>query len=318
MGARSGCIIAVLLQTGIFGFGSVVTKVAYSSLTPWWFLALRFGIASFALGLLCWPRIAESLRASSIRDWLPAALCMAFAYVSCNVALNLTTATNVGFLSGLAVVFTPAFALVVLRSRYRVRHALFQVVVVAGMFLLCSNGGSLVFGWGEALALLCSAGCAGALVFSERTVGHMNVSALAFTQITATFLVSLAGAFAFDAPLDVSAVSVEAWVIVVFMALVGTCLVFSIQNAALKNLPSATVSMLLATEPVFTAAFSWLILGESLSLVGMLGAVVIMGCVLGETALDECLAEADEGSKEAEGELSACADLLEVPSLSRP
>lgn len=298
MNVRGICIAAVLLQTGIFGFGSVVTKVAYAVLSPWWFLALRFGIAAFALGLVFGPRIAASLRVARVGDWLPAALCMALAYVSCNIALDLTTATNVGFLSGLAVVFTPAFALIVMRRRYRVYHMLFQIVVVLGLFLLCSNGGSLVFGWGEALALICSAACAGALVFSERGVSNIDVSALAFTQIAVTFLISLAGALLFDGPIDVAAISFEGWAVVVFMALVGTCLVFSIQNAALKSIPSATVSMLLATEPVFTAAFSWAILGETLAGLGMLGAVVITGCVVGETMLDGRFTSSDEEAGE--------------------
>lgn len=286
MGVRGVCVAAVLLQTTIFGFGSALTKVAYDSLSPWWFLVLRFGIAALALILLCGPRIAGSLRTVRVRDWLPAALCMACAYVSCNVALDLTTATNVGFLSGLAVMFAPAIALVVLRRRYRALHVPFQLAVVAGLFLLCSGGGSLVFGWGEALALLCSLACAAALVFSERGVSRMDVTILAFTQIAVTFLVSLAGAFAFDGPLDIAAVSFDAWVVVAFMALVGTCLVFAIQNAALKSLSSATVSMLLATEPVLTAAFSWLLLGETLSLAGLAGAAVTMACVVGETLVD--------------------------------
>ena len=44
--------------------------------------------------------------------------------------------------------------------------------------------------------------------------------------------------------------------------------------------------MLLASEPIFTALFSWGILGESLSLVGLAGAVVITVCVVGETLVD--------------------------------
>ncbi len=283
MGVRGVCVAAVLLQTTIFGFGSALTKAAYESLSPWWFLVLRFGMAALALGLCCGPRIAASLRAVRVRDWLPSALCMATAYVSCNIALDLTTATNVGFLSGLAVVFTPALALVVLRRRYRALHVPFQLAVVVGLFLLCSGGGTLAFGWGEALSLLCSAACAAALVFSERGVVRTDVSALAFTQIAATFLLSLAGVLAFDRPLDVASVGFDAWAIVTFMALVGTCLVFAIQNAALRRLPSATVSMLLVTEPVFTAAFSWLILGETLSLTGLLGAAIIIACAMGET-----------------------------------
>ena len=305
--ARWFWVAAVLLQTAIFGLGSALTKAAYSSLSPWWFLALRFGIAALVFGMMFGRRIVASLRVACVRDWLPAALCMACAYVSCNIALDLTTATNVGFLSALAVMFAPALALVVLRRPYRLVHVPFQGAVVLGLFLLCSAGGALAFGWGEALALLCSVACAGALVFSERGVSRIDVSALAFTQIAATFLVSLAGAFAFEGSFDAASVSPDAWAIVVFMALLGTCLVFAIQNASLKRLPSAAVSMLLVTEPVFTAAFSWMLLGEVLSSAGFAGALVVVACVLGETVVDSRADAARDSSCDASRETSTCA-----------
>ncbi len=187
------------------------------------------------------------------------------------MALDLTSATNVGFLMALPVVFTPVIAAVVLRRRYRLVHLPFQAAVVGGLYLLCSSGGTFSFGPGEALALLCAVTGAGAYVFGERGMAHMDVTAMSFAQIAVTFVVSLAGTFAFDGPLDVAAVQPEAWGVVAFLALASTCLAFALQNAALVCLPSSTVSMLLASEPIFTALFSWGILGETLSLVGLAG-----------------------------------------------
>ena len=123
-------------------------------------------------------------------------------------------------------------------------------------------------------------------MFGERGMARMDVTAMSFAQIAVTFVVSLAGTFAFDGPLDVAAVQPEAWGVVAFLALASTCLAFALQNAALVRLPSSTVSMLLASEPIFTALFSWGILGESLSLVGLAGAAVITVCVVGETLVD--------------------------------
>lgn len=286
MDIRGLCIAGVVLQALVFGLGSAITKLAYESISPWWCLTIRFGLAALAFGVLFAPRIVAGLRAVQVRDWLPAALCMAVSYISCNVALDLTSATNVGFLMALPVVFTPVIAAVVLRRRYRLVHLPFQAAVVGGLYLLCSSGGTFSFGPGEALALLCAVTGAGAYVFGERGMAHMDVTAMSFAQIAVTFVVSLAGTFAFDGPLDVAAVQPEAWGVVAFLALASTCLAFALQNAALVCLPSSTVSMLLASEPIFTALFSWGILGETLSLVGLAGAAVITVCVVGETLVD--------------------------------
>ena len=95
-----------------------------------------------------------------------------------------------------------------------------------------------------------------------------------------------------------------AWGTVAFLALASTCLTFALQNMALKRLPSATVSMLLTGEPIFTALFSWGVLGETLSTAGLVGAAVIVVCVVAETWVDGRL---DEKAGAAEG---AAADAL--------
>ena len=292
MDIRWICVASVVLQTVIFGSGSAITKLAYESISPFWCLAIRFALATLVFALLFGRRIVAGLKGARLGDWLPAALCMAVSYISCNVALDLTTATNVGFLMALPVVFTPILAAIVLKRRYRLAHLPFQAAVVAGLYLLCSDGGQFTFGFGEVLGLVTAVSLAGALVFGERGLARMDAVTVSATQIGVTFAASLIGALLFEPPVDVAAVQPIAWGTVLFLALASTCLTFALQNMALKRLPSGQVSMLLTGEPVFTAAFSWAILGETLTATGLLGAAIIIVCVIGETWMDERLSAA--------------------------
>lgn len=302
---RSICIASIVLQTLIFGSGSAVTKLAYESISPLWCLAIRFGLATAVFALFFGPRMVRGLKSARLSDWLPAALCMAVSYISCNIALDLTTATNVGFLMALPVVFTPIVASLVLHRRYKLMHVPFQAAVVVGLYLLCSSGGSFTFGLGEVCALITAIALAGALVFGERGLARLDVVTVSGTQIGVTFVACLAGALLFDKPLDVAAVQPLAWGTIAFLALASTCLTFALQNMALTRLPSSTVSMLLTGEPIFTAVFSWGILGETLSAVGLVGAALIVVCVVAETWIDgrtstepDRMSEGEEGAFE--------------------
>ncbi len=72
----------------------------------------------------------------------------------------------------LPVVFAPLLSTVVERSRYPRAIIPFQVGVAGGLYLLCSQGGSLAVGPGELLALGSSVALAGALVFGKQGAGR--------------------------------------------------------------------------------------------------------------------------------------------------
>ena len=140
-GSRSPFVLCVVVQTVIFGLGNVITKFAYESVTPLWCMVLRFGLALAVFALVFGPRMVRELRGAKLADWVPAAACLAVGYIACNLALDVTTATNVGFLVALPVVFAPFIAQVVRRVRYPRAMIPFQVAVVGGLYLLCCNGG---------------------------------------------------------------------------------------------------------------------------------------------------------------------------------
>lgn len=207
MASKRGPYVAcVVLQTVIFGLGNVITKFAYDSISPLWCLAIRFGLAALVFGLLFGKRIASQLKGVRPGAWLPAALCMASAYLTGNIALDLTTATNVGFLVALPVVFAPLVSMLVFRKRYPWGFLPFQAAVVAGLYFLCSNAGSFSFGWGEAFALISSLFLAGALVFGEQGLQQLDALAISGTQIGTAFIMSLVCALLFEPPVNIAAV----------------------------------------------------------------------------------------------------------------
>lgn len=132
---------------------------------------------------------------------------------------------------------------------------------------------------------------AAALVLSERDLSganaHVDAKGLSTTQTGVTFAFALVGALAFEPMPAFVQVSTVSWAAIAFLALFGTCLAFFLQNTALAHLPSATVSVVLCAEPVFTATLSAIVLGEYLGAMGIAGAAIVVACTVAATLLDE-------------------------------
>ncbi|HWQ74115.1 MAG TPA: DMT family transporter [Syntrophomonas sp.] len=273
-------ILMIILQCVIYGIGNPITKIAYESITPFWCLAFRFTLAALVIAAIAGKRAITELRSVRIGNWMPGALCMAGAYILSNIALNLTTATMVGFLMSLPVIFVPILAIIVLHRPYRWSFLPVQVTAAAGLYLLCSTGGVFSFGWGEALALTVAVCTAGALVWGEKSLQSLSPLTLSFAQIVITAVLSIMGALIFERGTAFSAIQPEAWWVIVYLAVFCSCLSYLLQNIALTHIPSSLISLTQCTEPVFTAAASFAILGEQLSGMGWWGAALLLACIV--------------------------------------
>ena len=82
---------------------------------------------------------------------------------------------------------------------------------------------------------------------------------------------SLTGAF--------DAVSVPVWLVVAAVIVLGTLMPYSLDLAALRHLPAATVGAVGMLEPVVATTVAWAWLGQSLDPVQMLGGVIVLAGV---------------------------------------
>ena len=272
-------ILFILIQSLIYGFGNPLTKTAYETITPLWLIALRFTISTVLFLLVFRKHIfADTL-------WLKSAvwLCCAGAYITCNIALNITTATNVGFIMSMPVLFAPLLQSLVLRRKYQIRKLPVQLVAIGGLFLLCCNGGLFAFGPGEALAVLDALCLAGVLVFTEKALGsNMNVFQITTVQMGVTMIISIILAFAFDNTNVIAGADVRAWLVILYLAVVCTIGGYLLQNASVTRLSSSAVAMLQCTQPILTAFASFLLLGETLTGTGLAGGVIIIAALIAD------------------------------------
>ena len=276
----------ILLQSLLYGFGDPISKFAFDVMPVYSLLVLRYSMALVVVLLLFGKRIWKGLKQCSVKDWILPTLCMAGAYVVNNIALDLTAATSVAFLRSLATVMTPLLALAAYRRTYRWQHIPIQCLVVVGLYLLCGLGGLSGFGLGEVLSLLSALLLAGSLVFGEHALERVDPITLSTLQVAASVLMAAICAPIFNGGLHLELTTPTIWAIITYMAIGCTLAGYLLQNAALTTLSSRTAALLQCACPVLTAVFSRFVLGERLSVAGVIGAVIILICVVAETLLE--------------------------------
>lgn len=270
----------ILLQSIIYGFGDPISKIAMEVTPVYTMMTVRYSMAFLVCFLMFRKRIIETLKTVPVRAWLIPGVCIGLSYLLNNVALSMTDATSVAFLRSLSVVITPAFAFLIYKNKYKWQHILIQVLVLPGMYLLCVRGGLSGFGAGEVIALLAAALMAGALVFSKNYLDTVDPVSMTALQAACSALLAFAGSLIVEDGIHMENTTPVAWLIIVYLAVLCTFLGYLMQNLALTRIDGRTVSLIQCICPVMTAIFAFIMLGEHLSTAGIIGAIIIVGCII--------------------------------------
>lgn len=271
----------ILLECLLWGLGNPLIKIGGQGIAPFSSIALRFSLAFLAFVLVFGRRVWRGLRGVRPGPCLAVCVFTALSFTLSSLALMYTQANIAGFLMGVAVLFSPFLDPIILRTRFQWRILPVIAVVCVGMYLLCGGSDGFVFGLGEILALLCSLCFAIMLALSEKYVSQVDPIALSTIQCGAAAILCIACMFLFEGGLDLQALSNrKALGAVVYVALGGTCAAYVLQNVAMHHISATFAALAFCTEPVFTALFAHLLLGETLSAQGFVGAGIVLAGVM--------------------------------------
>lgn len=70
------------------------------------------------------------------------------------------------------------------------------------------------------------------------------------------------------------------WLMVAYVGIVPTCLGYLSFFTGMKTTPATLSSIIVTLEPLFVALLAWLILGEELGVIGMVGALILTAAVI--------------------------------------
>jgi drug/metabolite transporter (DMT)-like permease len=279
-------LLALILVTAVWGVTFVQVKDAVEVYPLYAFLALRFAIASLALGPSGLGRVRRLGRDGTvIAAFL--GLLLAAGYALQTEGLARTTVSSTGFITGLYVVFTPLLALGLFRQRLGTAVWLGVALSVAGLAMLSGvHAGSTT---GDALVLAAAVVYSLQIVLLERVAPRLDPLALTLVEMVAACAAfsAIAGARSdFEVPRGWTV-----WGALLVTGLFASALGFLIQSWAQRSMSATRTALAFAMEPVFAALFGYTLAGDRLGALGWGGcAAILCGILLAEPAAARALA----------------------------
>lgn len=283
--SKSGAVsyLSILGALIIWSSSFVAIKIAYETYPPITLGAARFVAATLILGAL--TLLPKNRVRLEKKDILPVAVSglmgITLYAVLQNIAMQWTSASS----ATLIIASYPAITLLLESLIYKVKMNLFKIIgiliAIAGVVIL-SYVKADTRQQGELLGvlLLLVAGIAWAFYnfLTKKVVNR-------YPSISLLFYQTLFGTI-FMAPLalfergDWAPPTVLSFSMMLFLGLFCSVVAFLLYNNGLKKLPASSVTSMLNLVPIFGVFFSWVLLGEMVTLRKVIGGVIIIAGVM--------------------------------------
>jgi drug/metabolite transporter (DMT)-like permease len=285
---------ALVVVTAIWGSTFIVNELVLKDTPPLLFLALRYGVAAailvfFARGR---PRTPGLVKDSAILGLLLSV------GIGCQLVGQLfTTASKAAFITGLSVPLTPVAGWLLYRQKPSGSNLAGLILAALGFGLMAWPTGATGLDPGDLLVFLTA--LVYAVVFVEMGVASPkhDVRAYSAGQIVFAFAGVLVGRLLltpflgrtepfFAAEGRALDFTPKLLLAILWMGLVASVVTTLVQTWAQARMPAVHAAVIFALEPVFTAVFAAVTLGERLSArEAWGGGLVLLGIVVSELRL---------------------------------
>lgn len=273
-------LLALIAVTVVWGVTFVQVKDALDVYPLFAFLAVRYAIAAGVLGVVGAPRLRRLGRSGLAAGAFLGAL-LGIGTALQTAGLERTTVSSTGFITGLYVVLTPLFGLVLFRTRVGLEVWLGVVLSVAGLAMLSGvHVGSTA---GDLLVLASTSAQALQIVMVERYANRYDAIALTLVEMATCCLGFLVIAVA------LGELSVPhgwtVWGALLVTGVFASALAFVIQVWAQRRLSAPRIALVFALETVWAGFFGYVLDGDRLGWLGWGGcAAILAGIALAEPA----------------------------------
>ncbi len=263
----------LLAFTVPLAWGTSYIFMAYlmERLPPITIVALRTGIAFLIMYAIFFRRVHhpdnQTLKTSAICGGL-----LATVFLCLLLGVQYTSASETGFMQSTTVIIVPVIMAIVHRRMPKIQIVAGVITVTIGLFLL--NGGIGQLSVGSVIMLLSAFIYAIHIVLSKSFVEQVDSISLGIWQMLFACIYASIATFIFETPM-LPKTGIQ-WASLLGLTIICSAYGFVMQAYVQKFVSAETTGFMFSLEPVFTAVFAFVFLGERMNLLGYLGALLIL------------------------------------------
>ncbi len=276
---------ALLLAIIFWGLSFVATKVALKSFTPFCLIFFRFFVASLFFGWLLQRTGYPTLNRQNLKGLTLLAIFQPGLYFTFEtLGLQYTSATKTSLIIATIPIVVLFLSILFLKEKVRWVNTLGIVISIVGVSLLIFGSDNQEALAGAILGDLLIAGAvlsAAVYMIIARHLGQ-TITPIQLTGMQIIFgAVIFLPAFLYDLPtVNWGAVTGEGIAALVALTIFATIGAFLCYNYALHRIPAARAAVCLNGIPVVTALGAWLLLGETVTLLQLIGGIIVLAAVV--------------------------------------
>ena len=276
-------MLMLLAASFFWGTTFVAQILGMEGLGPYTYAASRFALGTLLIGTLWYAyrgkRAAERRAGtfhSGFRAGIPVGLAMFVGVTLQQVALLYTTAGKTAFITTLYIVLVP-LAAVLLGQRVRAAQWGGALLAFAGVYFLSVHG-ALTLNTGDILVFLCSFFWMGQILLIDRFARAVDPIELCLMQMIVCTIGSTALAVVYE-----TFVWMDLWyaaVPILYAGIFSCGVAYTCQILGQAYVEPTQAAILMSTEAIFAAVAGWIILGETMSGIQMLGCALLLSGAL--------------------------------------
>lgn len=274
---KSTANLLLVIVTVVWGGGFIATSTALNVFSPFTILMIRF-LGAAVLPIILARNAWKTLTKKDILHGIIVGVLLFLSFAFQTFGLQTTTSGKNAFLTATNVIMVPYLLWLFLHKKPDRKAIISSFICILGIALLTLRAEAMRLSSGDMLSFICALFFAMHMIALDRCGKDVDVFAMTALQMLTAGLLAAIFALMFESwPQAVERTAIWSLLYSIF---ISTMLAYLLQTWAQKYTPASEAALILSMEALWAAVFSYLFLGEAMTLPMLTGAALILCSVL--------------------------------------